>query len=61
MIDLNTHFGTFKYLIIKSYKLAEYWTLPSQDNEVDIPVIAEVFRASETDEQIPDYPPGPPV
>ena len=37
------------------------YTLPSHDNEVDIPVVAEVTGTSETDEQRLNHPPGPPV
>ena len=38
-----------------------YQTLPSQDDEVEIPVVAEVVKASETGEKISSQPPAPPV
>ena len=49
--DRNTQVGIFKYLTINSSNTDGNRNLPSHDNEVYIPVVAEVVRAPETDEQ----------
>ena len=61
MIDCNSHFGTFKSLTMNSSNIYDDQTLPSHEDEVNIPVVVEVVGASETDEQIPNQPPGSPV
>ena len=61
MINCNIQLVTFKYLTMNSSNTAGNWNLPSHDNRVEIPVVAEIFRASETDEQSPYQPPAPPV
>ena len=48
MIDRNTHFGTFKYLIMNSSNKYDDRTLPSHDDEVIIPVVEEFIGASGT-------------
>ena len=46
---------------MNSKNKARDWTQPSHDDEVNIPVDAEVTGVFKTDEQRPKYPPGPPV
>ena len=60
-IDRNTHFGTFKFLTMNSSNTAGDRPLPSYDDKVDIPVVAEFVEATGTDDPRPNYPTGPPV
>ena len=60
-INRNTHFGTLKYLTMNSSNTAGDKTHPSNDDKVNIHVVAEVVRASAIDEQSPNQPPVPPV
>ena len=60
-IDRNTHFGTFKLLTMNSSNTAGDRPLPSYDDKVDIPVVAEIVEATRTDDPRPNYPTGPPV
>ena len=60
-IDRNTHFGTLKYLTMNSSNTAGDQTNPSNDDEVNTHVVAEVVRASAIDEQSPNQPTVPPV
>ena len=61
MINCNTHFSTVKYVTVNSSYSDGDWTLPSQDDEVDIPVVINVAKLFETSKQIPNQPLGPPV
>ena len=46
---------------MNSYNKDSVITHPSHNDEVNISVVAEVIGASETDEQIPNQLPAPPV
>ena len=46
---------------MNSSNSADNRTLPYHDNELDIPVVAEVIGVSETEDQILNHPPAPPV
>ena len=46
---------------MNSSNIADNRTQPYHDNEVKIPVVAEVVGASKTDERIPNQLTGPPV
>ena len=61
MITCKTQFINFKDLTINSSNADVDHTLTSNDDEVNIPVVAEVVRAYETDENILNRTPGPPV
>ena len=60
MIYSNTHFVTFKDLTMILSNVADNRSWKSHHNEVDIPVVAEVVGAFETDEHSPYQPPAPP-
>ena len=46
---------------MKSYNTSSDQTPPSHDHEVNTTVVAEVVRASKTDEHSLNQPPAPPV
>ena len=60
-IGRNTPFKPFKDLTMNSSNAAGDRTLPSQDGELDIPVVAEVVGASKTGYKSLNHPPSPPV
>ena len=58
-INHNTPSVTFKDLTINSYNSYGNKTLPSHDDEIDIPVVAKVIGVSNTGDQSSNHPPGP--
>ena len=60
-IKCNTHFDTFIALTMNSHITAGNQNLTYHYDEIYIPVVAEVVRASKTDEQSLNQTPGPPV
>ena len=61
MIGCNKPLGTFKYITTNSSNSDGYQTLLIQYDKLDILLVAEVFRASETGEQRLNQLPAPPV
>ena len=52
----NTPLSTVKYLTMKTSNSAGDRTLTSQDDELDIPVVVYVVKASETGKHSPNMP-----
>ena len=59
-INCNTNFGTLKDLTMNTSSTAGDLTQPSHEYEVNIHVVEEIVGESNTDEQSPNQPSGPP-